>query len=212
MKIIKEELKQRNIQIGRDRLFKLLREEEMLIKRRKRQIRTTNSRHSLRKYPNLLKQITVTKPEEVWVSDLTYIRLDKGFCFLSMITDVYSRKIVGYDLSDSLEINGSIRALRMAIDNREYKTQLVHHSDRGYQYCSKEYIGILTRNDIQISMTENSDPYENALAERMNRTIKEEFIVAEKITSLQIAKQLVDDSVKLYNHYRPHFSCELLTA
>lgn len=209
--MIKEQLDQKRIRIGRDKLFAILREEEMLIKQRKRHVRTTDSRHSFRRYPNLLKQITVTRPEEVWVSDLTYIRLEKGFCFLSMITDAYSRKIVGYDVSDSLAIDGAIRALKMAIDTREYKTQLVHHSDRGYQYCSKEYIRVLVGNGIQISMTENSDPYENALAERMNRTIKEEFITMKKLTNIQVVKQLIDETVRLYNQYRPHLSCDFMT-
>lgn len=209
--MIKEQLNQNEIKIGRDKLFAILREEEMLVKRRSLYVRTTDSRHSFRRYPNLLKQISVSRPEEVWVSDLTYIRLEKGFCFLSMITDAYSRKIVGYDLSDSLAMDGAIRALKMAIGAREYKTQLIHHSDRGYQYCSKQYTGILGQNRIQISMTENSDPYENALAERMNRTIKEEFIVIKKITSIEVAKQLVDEAVNLYNKYRPHLSCEFMT-
>lgn len=209
--MIKEQLNQNEIKIGRDKLFAILREEEMLVKRRRVYVRTTDSRHSFRRYPNLLKQISVSRPEEVWVSDLTYIRLEKGFCFLSMITDAYSRKIVGYDLSDSLAMDGAIRALKMAIGAREYKTQLIHHSDRGYQYCSKQYTGILVQNGIQISMTENSDPYENALAERMNRTIKEEFIVIKKITSIAVAKQLVDEAVNLYNKYRPHLSCEFMT-
>lgn len=208
--LIKEELKLRGIKIGRDRLFKLLREAGMLIQK-KRVRKLTDSRHSFRKYKNLINNLEITHPEQVWVSDITYISLYKGFCYLSMITDAYSRKIVGYDLSLSMTVDGAIRALRMALENRLYQGELIHHSDRGSQYCCYEYTGILKENNVRISMTENGDPYENALAERMNRTIKEEFVVVEKLPDLLVAKQLIDESVKLYNEYRPHLSLDMKT-
>jgi putative transposase len=208
--LIKEELKLRGIEIGRDKLYKLLREAGMLIPK-KRFRKVTDSKHPFRKYKNLINDLEITHPEQVWVSDITYICLYKGFCYLSMITDSYSRKIVGYDLSESMAVDGVLRALTMALDNRCYQTELIHHSDKGSQYCALEYTGKLIENDIRISMTEQADPYENALAERMNRTIKEEFIVVEKLPDILVARQLIDESIRLYNEYRPHLSCDMRT-
>ncbi len=209
--LIKANLEAQCIKVGRDKLFRLLSEAGMLVKRRKKYVITTNSNHPFRKYRNLIREKEITGPEEVWVSDLTYIPIEKGFCYLSMITDAYSRMIMGYDLSDNIATDGAIRALRMALRKRVYNTELIHHSDRGAQYCSYQYTNMLRQNNIRISMTENSDPYENALAERMNRTIKEEFIVVDKLPDIAVARKLIDESVELYNQYRPHLSCNMKT-
>jgi transposase InsO family protein len=207
---LKGEFEEKEIKVGRDKLFEILRNKQMLITRRRRYIQTTNSKHWLKKYPNLIKAIAIDRPERLWVSDITYIRTKDGFSYLSMITDAYSRKIVGYNTSKTLGTEGTIEALKMAINNRVSKDELIHHSDRGLQYCSKEYVGLLEKNNIRISMTEQSDPYENALAERMNRTIKEEFLFIEKFTGNQQLAKTVEESVKIYNTERPHLSCGML--
>ena len=205
--ILREEFESKRIKIGRDKLFKILRKNRLLITKTKRYVKTTNSKHWLKKYPNLIKGIEIDRPERLWVSDITYIRTDDGFCYLTMITDAYSRKIVGYNTSKSLGNEGAIRALQMALKNRKTREELIHHSDRGLQYCSKEYVELLEANKIKISMTEQSDPYENALAERMNRTIKEEFLLIEKFRDYQLLQRTVAESVDIYNTERPHLSC-----
>ncbi len=162
------------IKTGRDKLANLLRENNLLIKKKARLVKTTWSHHCYFKYPNLTIGKKILMPNLLWVSDITYILIARGFVYLSLITDAYSRKIVGWALEDSLGAIGPVTALRMAI--KENKSlicaDLIHHSDRGVQYCCREYIDLLNRHNISISMTEQGDPYENALAERMNRTIK----------------------------------------
>ncbi len=161
----------------------------------------------MRKYPNKVKEVTIKSPEKVWVSDITYIKTDEGNCYLSMITDAYSRRIMGYNVSDSMSTTETIKALQMAIGKRIYPDRkLIHHSDRGLQYCSTEYVNLAESNKITMSMTENSDPYENALAERMNRTIKEEFCLDKILKTKQQVYQTVKEAVNLYNSYRPHLA------
>jgi putative transposase len=205
--LLTDELKQEGIKLGRDKMFEILSKSNMLIKNRRRYIQTTNSKHWLKKYPNLIKAIEIDRPEKLWVSDITYIRTDEGFCYLTMITDAYSRKIVGYNVSKSLGSEAAVQALQMAIRDRKSSQELIHHSDRGLQYCSKEYIELLKKHRIRISMTEQSDPYENAMAERMNRTIKEEFLLIEEFRDYQLLDKTVAESVKIYNTERPHLSC-----
>ena len=207
--ILTEELKQEGIKLGRDKMFEILGKNGMLIKKRRRYVQTTNSKHWLKKYPNLIKGVEIERPEKLWVSDITYIKTEEGFCYLTMITDAYSRKIVGYNTSKSLGNEGTIKALKMAIKKRKTREELIHHSDRGLQYCSKEYVELLEANKIKISMTEQSDPYENALAERMNRTIKEEFLMIEKFRDYQLLKRTVAESIGIYNTERPHLSCAM---
>lgn len=207
--ILTEELKQEGIKLGRDKMFEILGKNGMLIKKRRRYVQTTNSKHWLKKYSNLIKGVEIERPEKLWVSDITYIKTDEGFCYLTMITDAYSRKIVGYNTSKSLGNEGTIKALKMAIKKRKTREELIHHSDRGLQYCSKEYVELLEANKIKISMTEQSDPYENALAERMNRTIKEEFLMIDKFRDYQLLKRTVAESVDIYNTERPHLSCAM---
>lgn len=208
---IRPSLAQSSIKIGRDGLFTLLRELDMLIVPKKKYVQTTMSKHWLRKYPNLIKGIRAERPEQIWVSDITYIKTDQGNCYLNMVTDAFSRKIMGYAIDDNMEASTMKQAFEMAIKGRKFKGRLIHHSDRGLQYCSREYISMADRNGILISMTENGDPYENALAERMNRTIKEEFGLGKTIKSKGQAKLLVKQAVEIYNNQRPHLSLKMKT-
>ena len=199
------------ISLGRDYLFDLLSEHKLLIRQRKRKAITTDSRHWMRKYSNLVKGIDVTRPEQVWVSDITYIRLNNQWGYLSLITDAYSRKIMGYSFRQDLAAEGCIDALKMALSNRLYNEPIIHHSDRGSQYCSHHYVALLIKNNIAISMTQNGDPYENALAERVNGIIKAEFNLYTSSLGFQETGKKVNRSIKSYNELKPHASCDYLT-
>ena len=169
---------------------------------------TTNSHHRFRKYKNLIAGMTVTRPEQVWVSDITYIGNRSSHLYLALVTDAYSKKIVGYDLSESLGADGAIRAIKMAHANRRYpEEELIHHSDRGIQYCSDEYQKLLRRYKIIPSMTESYDPYANAVAERVNGILKQEFLLEELNLPFDMMKKAVRESVDIYNNRRPHCSC-----
>ena len=183
----------------------------MLIHRKKYTARTTNSLHRFYKYKNIIKDIQVTKPNQVWVSDITYIRTIKGFCYLALITDMYSRKIVGYDLSDSLELAGCVRALQKALKQPGKRSPQIHHSDRGIQYCSNVYTQTLIRKNIKISMTEDNHCYENAIAERVNGILKDEFYLDQTFDSIQHAKRATKNAVNLYNEIRLHLSLDFKT-
>ncbi len=184
----------------------------LLVKPRRRYVQTTMSKHWLRKWPNIIKGKIITRPDEVWVSDITYLKTEQGNCYLNMITDMYSRKIVGYAIDDSMETEKMIQALKMAGKQRKNDSlPTIHHSDRGLQYCSKEYEALTRENNISLSMTENGDPYENALAERMNRTINEEFGMDKILKNKEQAKQLVQESILLYNQKRPHLALNMKT-
>jgi putative transposase len=184
-----------------------MRQWSLQIHPKRRYVQTTNSKHWLRMYPNLTKGIGLEHADQLWVSDITYIKTQEGTCYVNMVTDAYSKKIMGYAISDNMETQSVIGAYRMALKNKANKSiETIHHSDRGVQYCSKEYIELSLQNNCKISMTENGDPYENALAERMNRTIKEEFGLGVTIKSKLMAKLLMDEAVILYNEYRPHLS------
>lgn len=209
--LLQSELESHNINVGRDYLFDLLSEHKLLVRQRKRKAITTDSRHWMRKYSNLIKAMTVSRPEQVWVSDITYIRLINQWGYLSMITDAYSRKIVGYCFRSDLMAEGCIEALQMAIRNRMYNDPIIHHSDRGSQYCSHHYVNLLNQNHIGISMTENGDPYENALAERVNGIIKTEFNLHSSQLGFEQTYNQIRKSVKAYNEIRPHASCDYLT-
>lgn len=209
---IKPQLNEAGLKVGRDKLFDWMRKYGLLIEPRKRYIQTTMSKHWMRKYPNLLKHLPVVKPEQVWVSDITYIKTDEGTCYLNMITDAYSRKIVGYALDDNMEASNMVKALKMALKHRQDReSELIHHSDRGSQYCSQEYVEVAINSGLKMSMTENGDPYENALAERMNQTIKEEFGLDKVVKTKAQALQVVEESIQLYNHYRPHLALKMKT-
>lgn len=207
---LKQELQAKGIKLGRDGLFTLLRESNMLIKPERRYIQTTMSRHWMRKYPNLIRGLEITESEQVWVGDITYIKTDEGNCYLNLLTDAYSRKIMGYSIQDSMNTELMIKAYQMALLNRKYpERSLIHHTDRGLQYCSKDYIELSFKNRVKISMTEHSDPYENALAERMNRTLKEEFGLGRVLKTKAQAKQITKEAVDLYNNIRPHLALKM---
>jgi transposase InsO family protein len=192
---------------GRDRFFNMLRENSLLVEKKKSYIKTTNSHHRFRMHKNLIKDLNICHPNQVYASDITYIRTMDGFCYLSLITDMYSRKIVGYALSKSLSIEGSIEAMKMAIDGIKGDIfDLIHHSDRGVQYCSYDYTGLLEKHNIKISMTEKDHVYENALAERVNGILKDEFMLGETIRDFKTAKKMVKQAVEIYNEERPHLS------
>ena len=204
--VLQEEFKEHKLKIGRDRLFKILRMQNMLIRPKRSSVRTTNSYHHFHTYNNLIKSFTPTHSNQVWVSDITYIRLVRGFCYLALITDVYSRKIVGYDISDSLELAGCLRALKIALRQARPETGLIHHSDRGVQYCSHQYTQLLHKFNIRISMTEQDHCYENAIAERVNGILKDEFYIDQIFLNLDIAKKACKNAIHIYNTKRLHLS------
>jgi putative transposase len=186
----------------------------MLVRRRKRKkVSTTDSNHPFRKYPNLIRELQVIHPNQLWVSDITYIRLIDEFCYLSLVTDAYSRRIIGYCLYPTLQKEGPVTALNMALSSLPATTveSLIHHSDRGRQYCCDAYVNVLMEKKVRISMTEKGDPYENALAERVNRTMKEEFLLDRGFDSFELAVASVSKAVNTYNTLRPHDSCNHLT-
>lgn len=205
-------LLEHQIKLGRDALFDVLAANKLLVRKRKRRVSTTQSHHWLTKYPNLTKDWHPVKPNQLWVADITYIPLTKGFLYLSLVTDAYSHKVMGYSVADTLEAIHTIKALQMAIDNLKEVTEcLTHHSDRGIQYCSYNYVNLLKQNNIQISMTENGDPLENAVAERINGILKEEYLRHYPITNQGQAIELLDDVIERYNKLRPHQSINMLT-
>ncbi len=199
------------VKLGRDSLFNILRQNNMLVRRKKASYKTTNSYHHFHKYNNLIKEVQVTKPNQVWVSDITYIRTVKGFCYLALVTDLYSRKIIGYDLSDSLELAGCLRALKKALWHTKPAAGLIHHSDRGVQYCSHVYVNELKRKGIKISMTEEKHCYENAIAERVNGILKDEFYLDQCFFSTAHAKRATKSAIKVYNNKRLHVSLRYKT-
>jgi putative transposase len=199
------------IKMGRDGLYELLGRHGYLLRYRRRRPSTTNSRHPYKKYPNLIREMSLTHPGQLWVSDITYLRLPQGFCYLSIVTDAYSRKIVGYKLHPTLHSQGAIDALVMAATTSKRQAQLIHHSDRGVQYCCSDYVQLLEHYDIHISMTENGDPYENAIAERINGILKTEFLLGKTFSTYELAAEAVALAVNNYNQLRPHASCNYLT-
>jgi putative transposase len=204
-------LLEHQIKMGRDALFNLLSANKLLVRKQKRKISTTQSHHWLKKYPNLIKQWQPYKPLQLWVADITYVAVQNGFLYLSLITDAYSHKIMGYNIANNLGAVNTFKALQMALANNPLTEQLIHHSDRGIQYCCADYINLLKQNNIQISMTESGDPLENALAERINGIIKQEYLQHYPILSVHNAQELIKDVVDRYNNQRPHLSINLLT-
>lgn len=207
--LIQGDLQSAGVQMGRDRFFTFLRDRKLLIKRKRRGIRTTNSRHGFAVYGNLAKDLQVTNPHQLWVSDITYIRTLEGFMFLCLILDVYSRAIVGWDCSDSLEMEGTLRALEMALKQKPKGADTMHHSDRGVQYCCNAYTGRLKESGITISMTEENHCYENSMAERLNETVKYEYGLGDSFQAKSLVKPAAKEAVMLYNNYRPHLSLDM---
>ena len=196
--------------IGRDAMFDLLSERGLLVSKRKRRgCVTTLSRHRFKKYPHIVRDFIPIGPNQLWVSDITYIHLANGFAYLSLITDAYSRKIVGFYLGEDLSAKGPLAALKMALSSNPQRDGLIHHSDRGVQYCCDEYVKLLEQHTIKISMTENGDPLENALAERVNGILKQELL-EEVFAGFETAQKEVAKACSTYNHLRPHGSIDNL--
>jgi transposase InsO family protein len=196
---------QQKIQLGRDAFFDILAKNKLLIRKTKRNVYTTNSKHHFRRYPNLAIDFKPMKAHELWVSDITYIPLKNRFAYLFLITDAYSRKIVGFHVSDDMKVSSAVVALKKALQQKPPETIVMHHSDRGIQYCSTEYVNLLQQNSALISMTQNGDPYENAMAERVNGILKTELISSYYETIEQAALH-IGRCIIIYNHKRRHSS------
>jgi putative transposase len=201
-----------HISIGRDSFFELLNQHKMLVKRRARQVQTTFSKHWLRKWPNLIKNFEADTINHLWVSDITYWKVNNKNYYISLITDVRSRKIIGYSIDNTLKAQSTLEALNMALCFKPSpNAHIIHHSDRGSQYCSAEYVAKLLDNHIKISMTESGEPTDNAYAERVNGILKEEYLYRYLPKNISQAKAILAQSIQLYNHKRPHLSIENLT-
>jgi len=209
--MLREDFARHNIVVGRDSFFRLLKKHDLLVKRRRRYVRTTNSDHPYKKWPDLVKGMEVTRAEQLWVSDVTYLSTQNGFIYLSLITDAYSHKIVGYHLSQNLKASGCIIALNKAISSLSSTAPLIHHSDRGIQYCCDAYVQILQKHQIGISMTQSGNPYDNAIAERANGLLKDELGLEQTFASYHEAVSKVHTSIDAFNRIRPHMSCTNLT-
>lgn len=197
--------------IGRDKFFDVLKKHGLLVKRKKSYTKTTHSFHRFYTYKNLLKEKEITHPDECYVADITYIRTDGGFVYLFLLTDYYSRKIVGWSLSKSLSIEGGLESLRMALKQNRHREEIIHHSDRGIQYCSKDYVSFLEKNGIKSSMTEENHCYENSKAERVNGILKDEFLLDSTFKNFAEAYKATAEAVRLYNEIRPHWALKLKT-
>lgn len=204
-------IKTHGIKIGRDKFYDLLREHGLLVKHSRRRAKTTNSNHLYKRFPNIVRDLKLSKAGQLWVSDITYVRTLYGFTYLSLVTDAYSKKIVGWSLWQDLSSTGALNALRMAIETEKVSSKLIHHSDRGIQYCCYDYVNLLKGHNIGISMTENGDPYENAVAERVNGILKSEYDLYSSFDDYNQAHEAVKIAIDKYNNQRPHRSCDMLT-
>lgn len=209
--ILKEDLNKIGRGIGRDKLFDILRSNGLLIKPLRKYVKTTNSHHRFRVYKNLIEDMEIDRSNQVFVSDITYLSTYARFYYLSLVTDVYSRKILGYNLSESLSLSGSLKALKMALRGVKDTEELIHHSDRGIQYCSNQYTQLLKGKGVGISMAGKGNAYENAIAERVNGILKIEYLLDRKYPNKKELKKAVDSAIKLYNEKRPHMSLEYET-
>jgi len=204
--------KLRHLKIGRDKFFDILRANHLLVQPKRSYHVTTNSHHRFRKHQNLILGTVIDRPEQVWVSDITYIGKREKPCYLSLVTDAYSKKIIGYYVADNLNTESSLIALQIAVKIRKDKgLSLIHHSDRGLQYCADDYQSALNKNGIKCSMTNNGDPYENAVAERINGILKQEFMIDTYHQDTAIMKTIVKEAIEIYNNQRPHYSNYMLT-
>lgn len=210
--MLKEEIQILGIKMGRDKFLNLLRAKKLLLKRKKYKKPKTDSNHPFRKHKNLIKEMKIERADQVWVSDITYIRVGENWNYLTLVTDLYSRKIMGYSFSQGMRVKESTyRAVTMAMKSKKNKGQTILHSDRGFQYCNPRFVEENLKNNIIASMTENSDPYENAVAERLNGILKYEFHLRHRFKSFEIAEEEIHKAIKLYNSYRPHWSLDLKT-
>lgn len=208
--ILQSKLKEMGV--GRDRLFDIVRANHLGIQPKRQYHVTTDSHHHFRKHKNLTENLILTRPEQLWVSDITYIGSRENPMYLSLVTDAYSKKIMGLDISNSLNASGATSALLQALENRVYPNEeLIHHSDRGLQYCCGMYQAALEENKVRCSMTEKYDPYQNAVAERVNGILKQEFIRGISTNDIGLMNLLIKQSVGIYNNLRPHWSCHMKT-
>ncbi len=208
-KLLGEDLAREGIRLGRDLFFEVLRNQGLLLEPLPKAPRTTNSRHSLPVFTNLVKDMEVTGPNQAWVSDITYIRTCEDFVYLSLITDKYSRKIVGYHLGRTLEAQDALKALQMALEGLPEGAKPIHHSDRGCQYCCHDYVKELQDRGMPISMTEEDHCAENAMAERVNGILKQEYFLKHEFRNMAQAGKAVEEAICLYNTRRPHRSLNL---
>ena len=207
---LKQQMGPLEIKIGRDKFFDFLRANQLLVPKLRNFHITTNSKHQFHKYKNLVKNSIPTRPEQLWVSDITYIKTENGHNYLALVTDAYSKQIMGYKLANHMKTSLCTDALKMAIKNRIYPDKkLIHHSDRGFQYCNSAYTKLAESKGMSMSMTEKYDPYENAVAERINRTLKYEYGLKQTIKNTLLAKKMTDQAVNIYNNLRPHLSLDL---
>ena len=197
--------------IGRDWLFNFLRTEGLLVTRKKKYVRTTDASQWRRQYPNLVQNKRPNRPEQLWVADITYLITQQGYRYLHLLTDAYSKKIMGYAISEDLSARHTVQALQAALLQRQYNHPLIHHSDRGVQYCSGQYTQLLQHGAIRISMTQDGSPYENAVAERINGILKQEYGLDEPSSNDAALRAQVKHAVASYNNRRPHWSCWLNT-
>lgn len=210
--LLQDDFKQRGIRIGRDKFFRFLAQEFLLVKPLRNSIRTTRRAKRFNQFPNLIDSIDIKRPEQVWVSDVTYVKHNSGTAYLHLTTDAYSKKIVGFKLSDDIKANTTAEVLKKAIKSRLYtKRKLIHHSDRGFNYTADEFRNCLVDNNISISNTNKYDPYENAIAERINGILKQEFSISDPKIPRSEIENVVKQSIYIYNNERPHWSCHLLT-
>jgi transposase InsO family protein len=209
---LKDQLLEHNIKIGRDKFLEFLRVNHLLVPKTKRCFITTDSNHAFRKAPNLISNWVPSKPEQAFVTDITYIRIENTYAYLALVTDLYSKKIMGYKLDDNMRVQLVKEALEMAVKNRSRKNKkVIHHSDRGMQYCCPDYVEFAIQKGMIMSNTQNSDPYENAVAERINGILKYEFGLIRTIPSLEIAQKMLSRAVEIYNSRRRHSSLEMQT-
>lgn len=209
--LLTPELQCAGVSLGRDRLFLLLKDHDLLVQRKRRSVRTTDSRHGFAVYPNRAKDVSVTGPHQLLVCDITYLRTLDGFMYLALVMDSFSRAIVGYDCSNSLEVVGALRALTMTIKQLPDGARPMHHSDRGIQYCCRDYIQRLQRAQLPISMTEQNHCYENSQAERVNGTLKHELGLNATFVSPVEARAVTDEAIPIYNGDRPHLALDYRT-
>lgn len=209
--LLQPDLSRMSGRFGRDKFFALLKQKQLLVKRRRKYAVTTQSSHWFRVYDNKLKTLKPARPDQGWVCDITYVRIRKGFVYLFLLTDVYSRKIVGWEVSNSLSVEGAIKAVGKAVRQCKNPKDLIHHSDRGFQYCSHEYVKILKKAGIQISMGEAGNCYDNAMAERVNGILKQEYSLDNTFANEQQVRQAARQGINAYNESRPHWALKLDT-
>lgn len=210
-KYLETDFQKQGLKIGRDRLFDILRDNKMLVARKKAYTKTTNSFHRFYKYKNLIKDLEINRPNQVWVADITYLRTQTGFCYLALVTDLFSRKVLGYHVSNTLELAGCLRAFKTALWQSQPVSNVIHHSDRGFQYCSNQYVNELEKRGFRMSMTEENHCYENAVAERVNGILKDEFYLDQIFFNITHARQAVKNAIQIYNNKRIHLSLQMKT-